>query len=856
VSENKPFSHLVVVGSSAGGIEALSVLVSTLPADFSAPVVIAQHLDPNRESHLGEILGRRSALPVRQVAGRELLKPGVIYVVPANRHVNITDSEIDSSVGDGRQPKPSVDLLLSSAAEAFEDCLIAVILTGTGSDGAAGAAVVKKQGGTVIIQDPETAEYPGMPLSLAPSTVDIVTELDRMGPVIQGLLAGITPPVEPAEKRALQELMEEVRQRNGIDFSSYKTPTIMRRLRRRIVATESGDVMGYVEYLRRNPEEYQQLVNSFLINVTEFFRDPELFEVLREQVIPRLIEEARERDNHLRLWSAGCATGEEAYSLAILIAEALGDELGRFNVRIFATDIDDGAISFARRGIYAHPTLAGVPENLVNRYFVKEGDDYGINKLVRNMVVFGQHDLAQRAPFPRLDMTICRNVLIYFMAELRKRALRLFAYSLRDGGYLVLGKAESAAPLGEFFVPEDRKLKVYRRRGGRFLMPTGLMESPRPSLRRMDQTPEGRESAEPAAERQQASRGLDGFLLRMPLGVVVVDQSYHIQLINNPARRLLFIHSPATGEDLIHLLRGAAYTTLRSAIDTAFREETSATVEELTIEGPGTGESRYLRMVAFPRKPEGVRPPTKTVILTVLDITDLAQARNTLRETLESVNAELEQEKALNQRLSETNRRFDESNQELIRINEDLRTTNEELLISSEEAQAATEEVETLNEELQATNEELETLNEELQATIEELNTTNDDLQARSVELQELARTSEIEQARLEVILDSIDAAVVVVDAAGQEVFTNAAYHRTFGRENLELYGDDGRVLPPEARPQQRAGRGEEFRTRFTATDRQGVRRRFEATGRAVYYDEEDRHGGVVLIREVPEDEA
>jgi two-component system CheB/CheR fusion protein len=852
VSENKPLSHLVVVGSSAGGIEALSVLVSALPADFSASVVIAQHLDPNRESHLGEILARRSALPVRQVAGREPLEPGVIYVVPANRHVNITDSEIDSSVGDDRQPRPSVDLLLSSAAEAFGDCLIAVILTGTGSDGAAGAAAVKKQGGTVIIQDPETAEYPGMPLSLAPSTVDIVAELDRMGPVIQELLAGITPPVEPAEKRALRELLEEVRQRNGIDFSSYKPPTIMRRLRRRIVATESGDIVGYAEYLRSNPEEYQQLVNSFLINVTEFFRDPELFDLLREQFIPRLIEEARERDNHLRIWSAGCATGEEPYSLAILIAEALGDELGRFNVRIFATDIDDGAISFARRGIYAHPSLAGVPENLVNRYFVKEGDDYGINKLVRNMVVFGQHDLAQRAPFPRLDMTICRNVLIYFMAELRKRALQLFAYSLRDGGYLVLGKAESAAPLGEFFDPEDRKLKVYRRRGGRFLMPTGLMESPRPSLRRVESTPG--EPDEPAG-RQPAFRNVDGFLLRMPLGVVVVDQSYHIQLINNPARRLLFVHSPATGEDLIHLLRGTAYTTLRSAIDTAFREETSATVEELVIEGPGTGEPRYMRMIAFPRKAEGVRPPAKTVILIVLDITDLAQARNTLGEALESVNAELEQEKALNQRLSETNRRFDESNQELIRINEDLRTTNEELLISSEEAQSATEEVETLNEELQATNEELETLNEELQATIEELNTTNDDLQARSVELQELARTSEIEQARLEVILDSIDAAVVVVDAAGQEVFTNAAYHRTFGRQGLEVYGDDGRVLPPEARPQQRAARGEEFRTRFTAPDRQGTRRRFEATGRAVYYDEEDRHGGVVLIREVPESE-
>lgn len=237
--------RLVAVGSSAGGIEPLSVLVGALPEDFAAPVVIAQHLAPSRESHLEEILSRRSVIPVRTVTGHESLEPGVILVVPANHHVNITDSEIGVNAEGASQPRPSVDLLLSSAAEAVGERLIAIILTGTGTDGAAGAAAVKKAAGTVIIQDPRTAEYPGMPLSLAPSTVDITAELDSMGRILQDLLSGIAPSAESGESRALESLLEEVRERNGVDFSAYKMPTILRRLQRRIVSTDTGDIDGY-----------------------------------------------------------------------------------------------------------------------------------------------------------------------------------------------------------------------------------------------------------------------------------------------------------------------------------------------------------------------------------------------------------------------------------------------------------------------------------------------------------------------------------------------------------------------------------------------------------------------------------
>ena len=332
--------QLVVVGSSAGGIEALSTLVAALPANFPAPIVLAQHLDPTYPSHLGEILARHSTLPVRTVTDQEPLMPGVVYVVPADRHVEITDHVVRlraTGKASSRSPKPSVDRLLTSAARVYGERLIAVILTGTGSDGTLGARAVKAAGGLVVIENPKTAAYPGMPESLARSSVDLVADLARIGPLLADLLTTPYPgasgpslamsgPAEAEEEeRSFQVLLAQVRERSGIDFSRYKRPTILRRVQRRLVATGLHQLSDYLRYLALHPEEYTRLVSGFLINVTEFFRDPALFAALRDQVLPDLIVHARTHGNELRLWSAGCATGEEAYSLAILVAEALGE---------------------------------------------------------------------------------------------------------------------------------------------------------------------------------------------------------------------------------------------------------------------------------------------------------------------------------------------------------------------------------------------------------------------------------------------------------------------------------------------------------------------------------------------------
>ncbi|HEV7216536.1 MAG TPA: chemotaxis protein CheB, partial [Chloroflexota bacterium] len=411
MAQRDEVEQLVVIGASAGGLEALSTLLGSLPASLPAAVVIAQHLSPSRTSHLEEIFSRRTPLPVNTVTERATLHAGVVYVVPPNQHVELVGRELHL-IADHGGPHPSVDRLLTSAAQVFGENLIAIILSGQGSDGAAGARAVKAAGGVVMIQDPASAAFPSMPRSLAPNIVDVAAPVERLGALLQGLLSLGDRPQSPQGTPTLSAFLEHIRQRQGLDFTGYRTPTILRRLHRRLVATGANSLDEYMQHLEANPEEYQRLTQAFLIKVTEFFRDGDLFSHLRDVLLPELIATARQQGRGLRCWSAGCATGEEPYSLAILIADLLGDALEQANVRIFATDLDAEAVAFARRGAYPESALAGLPPDLVARHFTHQGDAYVIKKRVRSLIIFGQQDLGLRAPFPDIDLVLCRNVLI------------------------------------------------------------------------------------------------------------------------------------------------------------------------------------------------------------------------------------------------------------------------------------------------------------------------------------------------------------------------------------------------------------------------------------------------------------
>ena len=781
---------LVVVGSSAGGVGALSTLVSTLNKSFPAPIVIAQHLDPQRPSHLGSILERRSTLPIVVVSetAPTPLESGKIYVVPANRHVRIKDGHVHLEGDHADRPKPSVDMLLSSAAQAYGEHLIAVILTGSGSDGAAGAVDVKDAGGVVIIQNPQTAAYPSMPLSLPPTAVDHVVEMEQIGPLLHDILKGVSLPITAKSDDPLRDLLSQVSAQTNIDFRNYKSSTIMRRIGRRMAVTHNANIRDYADFLRGHPEEIRELVRAFLIKVTGFFRDPEAFEFIKLHVVPELIERGKENGRTLRLWSAGCATGEEAYSLALLIADHLGPDFPEWNIKVFATDLAADAISFARRGLYPENVLSDLPDYYRKQFFERIDHGYRVSKALRQVVIFGQQDISRGVPFPRIDLVTCRNLLIYLKPELQQVVLDLFAYSLHQlHGFLFLGKAETARPTKANFELVSKKWKIYRCLGGPLAFPVhdgsgqmGASTNAWHEPRRRAIVP----AVSPIHDLTQVDveitqlRRINETMLRYTnVAVVIIDRQYRILTINSAARRLLGIREIAYDQDFLHTVRGLPYQEMRRAIDTCFREHTTTTLQEMELDQSMEGSGRYVTFTIMSMQGEQGAP--ELAVITAFDMTDHVQLKKRF-EAVEREHAELVGE------LSATNKRFGTMNKELQDANEELQAANEELMLTQEELQATNEEFEATNEELQATNEELETNNEELQATNEELQTTNDELTARTVELQELTKQYRVEQMQLSVLLERFPHYVMVLEAENLTIqAVNPAYKQLLGTRSV-----------------------------------------------------------------------
>jgi two-component system, chemotaxis family, CheB/CheR fusion protein len=782
---------LVVVGSSAGGVGALSTLVSTINKNFPAPIVLAQHLDPQRPSQLGSILDRRSNLPVVIVDEQSptLLEVGKIYVVPSNRHVKIREGHVLLEGDHGDRPKPSVDLLLSTAAESYGEHLIAVILTGSGSDGAAGAVDVKNAGGVVIIQNPQTAAYPSMPLSLPPTVVDHIVEMERIGPLLFDILKGVDLPSSEKVDDPLRDLLSHVSAQTNLDFRNYKPSTILRRIGRRMAATHNTNILDYADYLRTHPDEVKELVRAFLIKVTGFFRDPEAFDFLRSTIIPSLVERGRTNGRILRVWSAGCATGEEAYSLGLLFADHLGPDFPEWSVKIFATDVAEDAIAFARRGLYPENVLNDLPDDYRERYFERVDHGYRISKTLRQAVIFGQQDISRGVPFPRIDLITCRNLLIYLKPELQEVVLDQFAYSLHQSrGYLFLGKAETARPIQGSFELVNKKWRIYRCLGGpvAFPMPESATQSRNLAGREMRRPimppllPALLDMTQAELEITQLRRVNETMLRYINVAIVIIDRMYRIMTINAAARRLLGIRDVAHDQDFLHSVRGLPYQEMRRAIDTSFRERSTITVPALELDQSTEGSGRYIDLTIMIMHVEQGAP--ELAVITATDITEQVQIKRRL-EAVEREQSELVGE------LSAANKRFSAMNKELQDANEELQAANEELMLTQEELQATNEEFEATNEELQATNEELETNNEELQATNEELQTTNDELSARTIELQEVMKQYRLEQSQLSQLLERFPYYVLTVNADDFTVQQiNPAYHQVLdGRDVIGL---------------------------------------------------------------------
>jgi two-component system CheB/CheR fusion protein len=511
----------------------------------------------------------------------------------------------------------------------------------------------------------------------------------------------------------------------------------------------------------------------------------------------------------MRLWSAGCATGEEAYSVAILLSELLGDDVDELDIRIFATDLDAESIAFGRRGLYPASALSDMPQDLIQKYFTKVEDAFQVKKRIRNLTVFGEYDLGQRAPFPRIDLILCRNVLIYFTKELQQRTLQLFAFSLREGGFLVLGKAETTSPLPQYFASVHQSLKIFRRQGERLLIPAPTFSEPQMPERVALRRGALRSFAMPrrpleASPRWSINERLGTVLFDSEIGIVLVDRNYDIQTINQAGRELLGIHGQGIGEDLIHLAVGVPSAELKAAVDDALRGAKTAP-REVEVSDVTVDHARFIELSCYSERGSGKDASISGAVLLLEDVTDKAARQRQLEKEASENRAQLQHVTKQNDELQHRQRALSDANKELTVANAELRSTNEHLLIAAEEAEASAEEVETLNEEMQATSEELETLNEELQATVEELNTTNEELGARGHELEQLAKERQEQYEQSERSLKLFERALekapmigALLDSEGmiRKATELYAQHAAANAGKLPAVGQDWKQIP------------------------------------------------------------
>ncbi|HMQ56872.1 MAG TPA: chemotaxis protein CheB, partial [Anaerolineae bacterium] len=463
---------VVGIGASAGGLAALKTFFSHVPEASGLAFVVVVHLSPEHKSHLAELLQPQVRMPVRQVTETMPLEADQVYVIPPNANLNTIDTHLRlSELEEKRRERAPIDHFFRTLAQTHDGHAIGVILSGTGSDGTLGLKEIKEQGGLTVVQDPTEAEYDGMPQSaIATGLVDLVLPLAEIPAALLHFSRTepkVTIPTEGQEldgdeRQGLQKVFAQIRARTGRDFSRYKRSTVLRRVSRRMQLAQVEELEQYLTLLRSRPEEVGALADDLLITVTDFFRDPAVFQTLEQEVVPRLFEHKGAEDE-VRVWVVGCATGEEAYSLAILLLEAAARREAPPRLQIFASDLHEPSLRKAREGFYPGDIESHVSPARLQRFFQQDNGGYRVRKEVRELIVFAPHNLLGDPPFSRLDLISCRNLLIYLQRDIQHDVIDLFHYALRPEGYLLLGTSETLEAT-ELFYPQDKESHLYRKR--------------------------------------------------------------------------------------------------------------------------------------------------------------------------------------------------------------------------------------------------------------------------------------------------------------------------------------------------------------------------------------------------------
>ncbi len=718
---------VVGIGASAGGIDALRTFFATVPVDLNVAYVVIVHLAPDYESELASILGRSTKMSVVEVRDHQqlALTPNCVYVIAPDRKLVISGTTIAAaSFSDIRERRAAIDVFFRSLAESHGDAF-AVILSGGGSDGSLGARAVKEAGGVVLVQDPDEAAHEAMPRSvIAAEVADVVApvtelvrqlvDLVRHGNVLTRLREPHQGAGGETDEALLRRIFELVRTRTGHDFSRYKRPTILRRLVRRMQLNQRASFEHYLGLLREHPPEIQALFDDLLISVTTFFRDPPVWEALRTQVVVPLVERATV-DEPLRIWVPGCATGEEAYSLAILFREELSRRDVANEVVIFGSDVDQASLATAREGVYPAAIAADVPEARLARYFRGEGDHYRVTNEIRDSVVFAVHSVLRDPPFSKLHLISCRNLLIYLDRDLQQQLQNVFRYGLRDDGFLMIGISETAD--AELFEPLDKQNRLFRARVHAMERPVRLPQLPdAPHLPIAVERVRERS----ARVRRSAAETHVEALEELAPPSVLIDEHWNVQHLSDSAGRFLQPRGGPPTNTLMELVRPELVEELRAVLHRAFELREPCLSGFVPVRFNGTPKLVGVLVQPRPRRDDRAQE----VLVTFLEAGDTGKP-----ETADHTESTDTLVLGLRDKLRIAEQRLETMRQEHALAYEDLRAVNEELQSLNEEYRSTTEELETSKEELQSVNEELQTVNNELKVKLEEVSRANNDLE-------------------------------------------------------------------------------------------------------------------------------
>jgi two-component system CheB/CheR fusion protein len=766
---------IVGIGASAGGLTPIKEFLDALPDNPGVAIVVVQHLDPTRKSLAPELLASHTSMKLCEVVDNPRVRPNSVYVIPPGKYLSISRGELVLTEPDQpRGTRMAIDYFLRSLAVDIHQRSVGILMSGGGTDGTLGIKLIKEVGGMVMVQDPETCDHDSMPRSaIDTGVVDFILPPKKMADVLvryanHSYVRQAAPELQPEEgqtdvkadlpdSEVFTSILSLLRVRSKHDFRNYKVQTLVRRTRRRMCLVHLDDYGQYLEYLREHAEEIDALVKDLLISVTNFFRDDEAWEQLRQQAIVPIVEKSKP-DEPIRVWVPGCATGEEPYSLAMLLIEELHRAKKVLPIQIFASDIDKDALDYARHGIYPSSIQVDVSLERLSRFFVKVNgnDQYRVNKQVRELVVFAEQNLIGDPPFSKLDLVCCRNLLIYLKPEVQEKVISLFHFALRNGGYLFLGTAETLGRQTDLFHPVSKRWRIFHRMG-----------STRPERAEIPVTAGAprrevgiREHKGPELREARLARLANQWMVEwLAPAAILIDDKWNVLYINGNVDKYVQYSQGVPNDNLLEKVRPGLRVKLRSAVHQAFEDDRVISVDAFAAINKGShpvrilvrplrdSNDRRLALVVFedhhasaPSSPSEAstlaRPAAKT-----RDKSPAPASKSARREQ-----ADLDEHRVIQQ-----------LEQELAGTKDDLQSALEQFEASNEEFKAANEEVMSINEELQSTNEELETSKEELQSLNEELSTVNNQLASKVEEL-------ESQHADLKNLVAATDVATICLD--------------------------------------------------------------------------------------------